>query len=246
MHSEGYFNEQRFCEIFHDKFVGQLDSKYGSLLETIFEKKLDSTIYLTCWKNFKTDKADIVIRAGKMKKYISIKSGKNNSVHLESLKEFKIFLKELGFSEKLIQIYVEYHFAEFSGKRLSAHEYQEIHQSEINEFNVYANQVKILKQVFERFLFKGTKNFNHGVDAIIYGTPQNFICIRKKDILEFLLKQKDIFNSIHFSSLVLQPWTRNLNYNPNYEYRRKFVQVKWYRLEEAFKRISSKTDHVDK
>ncbi len=244
MHSEGYFNEQRFCKIFHDKYVGQLEPKYISLLETIFEKKLDYTTYITCWKTFKTDKADIVIHVENTKKYVNIKSGKNNSVHLESLKEFKIFLRELGFSEKLIQIYEKYHFAEFLGKRFSAYEYQENHQNEIKLFNEYANQEKILIQVLERFLFKGTNNFNHEVDAIIYGTPQDFICIRKKNVLDYLLKQNDIFGSIHFSSLVLQPWTRNLNYNPQYEYRRKYVQVKWHRLEEAFKKISSETDHV--
>ena len=48
------------------------------------------------------------------------------------------------------------------------------------------------------------------------------------------------FDSIHFSLLTLQPWSRNLNYNDKYEYRRDYVQVKWYRLEETIEKIIKK------
>ena len=63
--------------------------------------------------------------------------------------------------------------------------------------------------------------------------------------LHFILpftNQTDDFNSIHFSSLVLQPWSRNLNYNPKYEDRRNYVQVKWYRLEELTEKILNKNN----
>lgn len=75
--------------------------------------------------------------------------------------------------------------------------------------------------------------------------------LKKQDIINYLLTQKEEFNSIHFSSLVLQPWTRNLNFNPKYEYRRNFIQVKWYRLEEIFLQIKtslypSTSDHEQK
>lgn len=68
---------------------------------------------------------------------------------------------------------------------------------------------------------------------------------------KLFINSKEEFNSIHFSLLVLQPWTRNLNFNPKYEYRRKYVRVKWYRLEEAFQKIktnlpSATTDCIEK
>ena len=72
---------------------------------------------------------------------------------------------------------------------------------------------------------------------MIYGIRNNSIGLKKKDIVNYLLNQKEEFNSIHFSLLVLQPWTRNLHYNPKYEYRRDYVQVKWYRLEDVFLKI---------
>ncbi len=84
--------------------MNQLHKKHIKLLENIFENHLDSKTYIACWKFFKTDKSDI-IRAEKIKKYISIKSGKNNSIHLEALENFKTYLKELNFSNELIKIY---------------------------------------------------------------------------------------------------------------------------------------------
>ena len=92
-------------------------------------------------------------------------------------------------------------------------------------------------KAIKRFLFTGIYSYNHSIDAIIYGTISDFICLSKDEILSYLLNQTDSFSSIHFSSLTLQPWTRNLNYNAKYEYRRDYVQVKWYRLEEVFKNI---------
>ena len=136
-------------------------------------------------------------------------------------------------------------------KRLSIKEYQEKHQDEIQKFNQFANQEEILNKVIDHFLFTGNNENSHPVDAIIYGTQENFICLKKQDIVNHLLTQNEKFNSIHFSSLVLQPWTRNLNFNPKYEYRRNFVQIKWYRLEEIFLQIKTSlypsiTDHVGK
>jgi len=75
------------------------------------------------------------------------------------------------------------------------------------------------------------------IDAMIYGTPENFMYATRKQIYNYLLLQQDEFIAPHFSLLVMQPWTRNLNLNPKYENRRDFVQVKWYRLDEHFKKI---------
>lgn len=150
---------------------------------------------------------------------------------MESLNSFINYLRDLKFSEELIQIYKNYHYAIENGVRISAKEYQEKHCSDIGKFNLFANQEDILLKMINRFLFFGNCDNANRVDAIIYGTLDNFICLKTKDIVNYLLNQKEEFNSIHFSSLVLQPWTRNLHYNPKYEYRRDYVQVKWYRLE---------------
>ena len=235
---QGYKNEYEFCEVFHDKFVYQLEDCFIELLEKIFSQKLDSRSYIICWKSFQNDKADIVIRVGNIKKYLSIKSGKNNSVHLESLKDFKNFLTKIGFSQELIKIYENYHYAtDTEGNRVSAKDYQVNHMDEIEQFNAFANKKEIIQKVIERFLLKGKHEENHLVDAIIYGTVHQFFCLTNEEIYNYLQNNSDTFPSIHFSSLTLQPWARNLNFNPSYEYRRDYVQVKWYRLAEVIEHI---------
>lgn len=235
---DGFYNEKDFINSLNNKRVGQLNDLFVNMLEKVYVKKIDSNTYVTCQKSFKTDKADIIIDIDGIKKYISIKSGKNNSMHLEKISEFINFLKENNISQELINIYINYHYAILvDGKRLSAKEYQATHQKDIELFNLKINEPKILQKAINRFLFKGIHFYNNDVDAIIYGKINDFTCLTREEITKYLSQQKDKFDSIHFSLLTLQPWTRNLNYNSKYEYRREYVQVKWYRFEEIVKDI---------
>lgn len=241
MNTNGFYNEIDFINGLNNKHIYELSGPLIEMLKKLYGNISNNKEIILCKKSFKTDKTDIIININGIKKYISIKSDKNNSMHLESITEFNNFLKENNISKELINIYNNYHYAiENNRNRLSAKEYQETHQVEINILNSKINEPKILKKAIERFIFKGTHNYNNPVDAIIYGKINNFVCLTKNEIIEYLIKQNDTFNAIHFSSLVLQPWTRNLNYNPKYENRRNYVQVKWYRLEETIDKILNK------
>ena len=235
----GYYNEFDFIKILNNKYVFEINVKMKGLLNRIFGK-INENDYIYCYKSFKTDKADIVIVINNIKKYISIKSGKNNSVHLEHIKEFEKFLEDCMIPQKIIEIYKNYHYAmDSDGKRLNAKEYQKNNEEDILIFNNYINKNDIVKKAINRFLFKGIHDYNNYVDGVIYGTSDNFYVFTRQEIIDFLMeKMCENFNCIHFSSLCLQPWTRNLNYNSKYEYRRDYVQVKWYRLEELIDHIN--------
>ena len=234
----GYYNEFDFINNLNNKFVFQLENRFIVFLKKLYDFSINSNDYVKCYKTFKTDKADLVIVINNIKKYVSIKSGKNNSVHLETISDFITFLKENSISEDVIEIYKDYHYAHDQNEnRLSAKEYQENNQRVIEKFNNAINQKEILLKAIDRFLFKGIYYYNHDVDMFVYGNVKNFSYLTKKQIVNFLINNNEKFNSIHFSLLVLQPWTRNLNNNPKYEYRRHYVQVKWYRLEEIIEKI---------
>lgn len=235
---KGYANEYEFCQVFHDKFVGDLEEKYINFLEDIYEKELDRKSYVICWKQRVNNKTDVIIRVGKEKKYISIKSGKNNSVHLETLDTFVLFLKEINCPDNIVEIYKEYHKGlDVNGNRIGGKEYQEKYPTELEELNSFLNKPESIKPAIDRFLFQGRDVDNDIVDAIVYGTANNFMYATRKTIYDYLLSQDEKFSTPHFSLLVLQPWARNLNFNPKHEYRRKFVQVKWYRMDEHYKKI---------
>ena len=95
-------------------------------------------------------------------------------------------------------------------------------------------------KAINRFLFEGTHDYNNKVNGIIYGNIDNFVYISYVELVNYLLNEFEDFGSIHFSLLTLQPWTRNLNFNERYEYRRDYVQVKLYRLEELVEKILKK------
>ncbi len=71
------------------------------MLRKLYGKNLKRENHVNNKKSFETDKADIIININNTKKYISIKSGKNNSIHLEPLEDFNTFLRENNISEKL-------------------------------------------------------------------------------------------------------------------------------------------------
>lgn len=206
MNTNGFYNEIDFINGLNNKHIYELSGPLIEMLKKLYGNISNNKEIILCKKSFKTDKTDIIININGIKKYISIKSDKNNSMHLESITEFNNFLKENNISKELINIYNNYHYAiENNRNRLSAKEYQETHQVEINILNSKINEPKILKKAIERFIFKGTHNYNNPVDAIIYGKINNFVCLTKNEIIEYLIKQNDTFNAIHFSSLVLQP-----------------------------------------
>lgn len=103
MNKNGFYNELKFIALLNKKCIKDLSIKHVELLEKIFNKPLSKNCYVLCYKSHKTDKADLLIQIDNDTKYVSIKSGKNNSVHLESLCEFKFFLKTLELSDNIIE-----------------------------------------------------------------------------------------------------------------------------------------------
>lgn len=136
MAKEGYYNEFKFVNELNNKFIWQLSDEFILFLKKLFGSNIQKKDYVLCWKSFKTDKTDIIICINNKKKNISIKSGKNNSVHLEKITGFINFLKENKISDELIDIYYNYHYAcDEYGNRISAKYYQEKHVMEIQKFN---------------------------------------------------------------------------------------------------------------
>ena len=53
------------------------------------------------------------------------------------------------------------------------------------------------------------------IDAIIFGTKNDFLWIKKEEII---LSKKDVYSTgVHFGPLSIQPMDRCLNHNEKYE-----------------------------
>ena len=91
-------------------------------------------------------------------------------------------------------------------------------------------QAESLNRIIDRFILKGNIS-DKSIDAILFGVNDDFIWIKKEDIIKVILSKKDLYSSaVHFGPLTIQPLDRCLNYNPKYDKRRFCVQVKWYNL----------------
>ena len=230
----GYENEDEFVSKLNNKRIKNLDFNLQLIIYDIFGD-IDERRVISCVKNLKLQKYDILVKICNITKRISIKKGVKNSVHAEPISEFIHFLISNNMPRDMIINFLKYHYADGTtnntGKvRLSISEYKETHREEIDEINKFINNESFLRKCIERFILKGRNSYEK-VDVIIYGVPDDFIWIKDKDIYEILLSHRyDYSTGIHFSHLSYQPLNRCLNYNPKYEKCRYISQLKWYNI----------------
>lgn len=230
----GYLNEQFIVNYLNGRKIESLNIMYLEMIESLFEN-IKQNDKLIAWKNPFKQKTDIFIKINNQIKRISVKSGIKNSIHVEPISEFIHFLIENNIERKYIISYLKYHYADGttndSGiKRLSVEEYKKEHQNEIDLLNKKLNNKLLINKIIDRFILKGNNDI-HSIDAIIYGSCDDFVFITRNEIKEIIYnKMNDYSTGVHFSTLSCQPMNRCLNYNPKYEKNRFCVQIKWYNL----------------
>ncbi len=234
---EGIKNEYNFINNLDGKLIEELPFLLQELVYTLFKVK-NKTQVVHCYKNIEYEKGDICIIVGCRKKYISIKMGNKNSVHSESISKFIKFLKKICIDKTTINNILKYHYADGTidgtGKyRISVSEYKLYNKNLIDNINKKLNKECIMNDFVKRFLIKGTNWYYHKIDALICGTPDDFLFVLEEDIYKYIKYKTNITSSaIHFSCLTYQPLSRVLDYNKKYEYRRHWIQIKWYNLED--------------
>ena len=229
----GFQNEFDFVKSFNNKRVCELNPIQQELVHSIFNNISDDDL-IKSWKNHLDQKTDIFLKIDKAMKGISIKMGSRNSVHVEHIDSFISFLKENKIPKKIINKYLKFHYADGSKnntglKRLSAEEYKENNQKDIDQINKYFNDEKLIFDAISRFILIGN-NSNYSIDAIISGTPNDFLWLTKDDIINVLISSNNYCSSPHFSNLICQPMNRCINKNPKYKKFRKYIQIKWYSM----------------
>ena len=231
----GYQNEEDFANYLNGKRVGEiLNFNFIELLECLYGKLNDNDI-IECFVNRSKRKADIYIRINGYIRGISIKKGIKNSVHVESIFLLISFFRYIGITEDAIEKFLYYHYADGTtngtGKeRISSQMYRSYNQTSIDKINKELNSEKYIDLFINRFILQGNKSL-YEVDALIYGTLDDFLWLTKKEVYYIIKKHlHDDISSLHISSMTIQPMSRNLNYNPKYEFCRYQVQVKWYNI----------------
>ena len=231
----GYENEYDFIELFNNKYLEELDKNSQLFLKDIFDNKIESDEAIISWKNKTNQKADIFIKYKNYIKSISLKCGNNNSVHCESIQDFKRYLEKINIPYKIINIYLNYHYGykrdenddiDFS-KILSAEEYKRYYQSELDIFNKYINKTRIIIDMIDRFIIRG-RNSDYDIDSLVVGTVDDYVWIMKYDLYDLILSMKETnHTSPHISCLTIGPKKRNIDGNSNNKKDRYLICVRW-------------------
>ncbi|MBO5529776.1 MAG: hypothetical protein J5970_00040 [Bacilli bacterium] len=235
----GYQNEYDFIELFNNKYLYELDQNSQNFLKDIFENEIDCDEKIISWKNRMVQKTDIFIKYKNIIKNISLKCGNSNSIHHESIQDFKEYLKKINIPFKLIEIYTNYHYGykknengitDFS-KILSSEEYKKIYQNDINKFNCFINKTRIIIDMIDRFIIKG-RNSDYDVDVLLCGTTKDYVWIKKYDLYDLILSKRQIeYNSPHSACLTIGPKKRCIDSNKNIK-DRYIVCIRWNFIKE--------------
>ena len=226
----GFDNEWDFFNYLNGKKVGEVNLMFRKFLLANFPY-INNDMKITAYVNFDRTKEDIWIKVGKVKKSISIKMGKCNTVHNEYIYNFTKFLEQEKVPTKIIDIILDYFFADGTtngtGKRtLTFPDYKLKLKRKIRKVNKYfMKHEDLLIKLINRFVIGST-------DILIHGTVDNFTYITKDEIIKLLLSlKKEPSSTIHFSRLIFASKGRNNDID-------KFiVQIKWYNLEDDIARI---------
>lgn len=236
--NNGFKNEQDFVQLFNNKYLYELDNNSINFIKELFGKMIDNEEIIKCWKNKMVQKDDIFIKYKNYVKSISLKCGNNNSVHQEQVQEFKKYLSDIGIPYKIVDNYFSYHYGymlDENGKRnfsklLSSEEYKKLYQKDIDVFNKYINKTRIIVDMVDRFIVRG-RNSNFDIDALVCGTPDDYIWIMKYDIYDLVLSKRCLeFTSPHIACMTLGPKKRNLDGNSKNRGDRYIVCVRWNNL----------------
>ena len=192
---------------------------------------INNDMKISAYVNFERTKEDIWIKVGKVKKSISIKMGKCNTVHNEYIYNFTNFLEQEKVPLKIINIMLDYFFADGtingSGERkLTFTDYKLKIKRKIRKVNKYfMRNEDLLIKLINRFVIGNT-------DILIHGTIDNFTYITKNETIKLLISMKKKPSStIHFSKLIFASKGRNNDID-------KFiVQIKWYNLADDIAKI---------
>lgn len=245
--NDGKKLELNFILNLNNHFYNELNPNLKKFISFIF-KDFEHKNKIYCKNLNNHQKADFCVVIGNNTKYISLKSGSQNSVHVEKVNDFIKFLTNEGVDKKIINSLLIYHYGDNTligdgKKRYNAEECKAIYKKEIFNFNKYINDSKILTKIIERFLLTGTNASNKYVDVIYYGDVNIGIWCTNKELLDFCKKHKSMYiNTPHFSVFTYQNWCRNISLSKKSESHRNYLQIKWFSILSDINKIRKEND----
>lgn len=245
MKNGGFKNEKTLVDALNQQYFHNLNINLQKLIIKSFKSK-EGIIHCRLKKGHY--KSDMEIHINQEVHTYSIKMGKGNSIHQESLHEFITFLeKEHQLIEPLKSYIQEFIWGDGStnglGKienRISSRKFKKAYPKKIKAIQSYFDTIS--PSLIRRFLISGSNNHSDA-EYLYYGTVQQGYVCKTKEAIKWLSQQCSR-GVLHIGKLNFQAWNRNLKGKAKSEHKRGFIQIKWSGLKKDIKKIAAQNSSV--
>ena len=239
MYNAGFKNEKKLINALNNTYFSTLSPNLQRLIKQSFKNHEG---LITCQSIAGTNKSDLKIRIGKESHTYSVKMGKGNSIHQESLSTFLIFLSKKYALDNTTKEYIQRFIwadgtLDGSGdikQRITSRKFKKQNPEKIKVIQKYFDKIKV--HLLKYFIVYGT-NFKYSAEYIYYGTVKKGQVSKSDDVVQWISTHNSKA-TLHFGRLSFQAWNRNLKGKKRSEKKRGMIQIKWGSLRKDIKKIA--------
>lgn len=195
-------------------------------------------------------KPDFVITYRGEKKYVSMKTGRAETVHQEYIKSFVLFLRSLGVSKRTQQTILLYQYGDgtldgSAKERIEYNRFRLMMEKRIEEANEELNQSKeFVMKVIERCLILGTLENAIPIDCVYFGDCEFGHVATKKQIAKHIQYGNwKWMKNLHIGPLQIRPHARYVGKEIRNPKRRERVDLYWPNLSADIAFIAKRYDY---
>ena len=244
MGKEGFENEKLLIKALDNKKFNELTENLKNMINTVTNNQINENDFIQVIQIAGTNKTDMSVMINHNKYNISVKMGKNNSVHQEPLEEFISFLEsEFNIDDNLkndIRFFI-WGDGTLDGtgeitSRMNISQLKQKYPEKLNNIKLFFHFHKT--ELITRFLMNGS-NSDIPAEFIYHGTAEEGTIVKLTDAINWLSddKHEKTRANVPVGGLSFQAWNRNIKNNKPERYRG-VVQIKWTSLNKDIKKIA--------
>ena len=247
--NQGKLKEREVVDHLNSKRVSELPNNLRSFMRNLYGS-LDEEEIITCEWIDDSIKPDFVITYKGIKKYISMKSGRAESVHQEKIKTFILFLREHGISKETQKTILLYHYGDgtLDGSGKERYDYNRLRvilNDRIERANQELNASKdFVWETISRCVLLGILENAIPIDGIYFGDYRFGVLATTAQIKKHMeRKDWDWMQNLHIGPLQIRPHARYIGKEIKHPEAREKVECYWANLASDIDYISSRYDY---
>ena len=245
----GNLKELEVIQSIDNKKIIELSNNMRNLITALYGV-LDDNEIVHCYKIEDYIKPDFVITYKNQKRYVSMKSGRAETIHQEHVKSFILFLRSLGISTRTQQTILLYQYGDGTldgtGKnRIDYNKLRLMLDERIKEANEELNRNRdFVSKVITRCLFVGTLENAIPIDCIYFGDYHFGIVATRKQIEKHINRKNwQWMSNLHIGPIQLRPHARYIGKEIKNPESRNKLECYWANLSSDIDYISSRYDY---